>query len=114
MKFVSIYKYDPGTQTGPPSDENIAQMGQLIGEMMAAGVLVDTGGVMPTSVSMRVRREGERISSTDGPFTESKEVVGGFAVFNVATKDEAIAWTRRFLERAGDGVCELIEVTSAP
>jgi hypothetical protein len=114
MKFVSIFKYDPSAKTGPPSDENMAKMGHLIGEMMASGALVDTGGVLPTGVSMRVRREGDRVSSIDGPFAESKEVVGGYAVFDVATKDEVLALTRRFLDIAGDGVCELIEVTSAP
>lgn len=91
----------------------MATMGALINEMRAAGVLVDTGGVMPTSVSMRIRREGENVSITDGPFTESKEVSGGFAVLNVASKEEAIAWTRRFLALTGDGVTELFEVTSA-
>jgi hypothetical protein len=53
------------------------------------------------------------VSVTDGPFSESKEVVGGFAVLNVASKEEAIAWTRRFLALTGDGITELFEVTSA-
>jgi hypothetical protein len=112
MKFVSIYKIDPGKLSGPHSEHEMAEMGRLIAEMKAAGVLIDTGGVRPTSTSMHVRRSGSRIDVTDGPYTEAKEVIGGFAVLDVSSKDEAIAWTRRFLECAGDGVAELTEVTS--
>ncbi len=113
MKFVTIYKFDPTTAT-PPDEKTYAEMGRLIAEMRAAGVLVDTGGVMPNGTNARVRRSGSQIAVTDGPFTESKEIVGGFAVLDVPSKDDAIAWTRRFLECAGDGVSELIEVTPAP
>jgi hypothetical protein len=114
MKFVSIFKFDPSATTEGPSECEMAAMGALIGEMRAAGVLVDTGGVMPTSVSMRVRRDGAQTTVTDGPFTESKEVVGGFAVLDVASKDEALAWTRRFLDCVGNGVTELFEVSTVP
>jgi len=86
-------------------------MGRLIGEMMNAGVLLDTGGVMQDGESFRMRRAGASVSLTDGPFTESKEVIGGFAVLQVQSKDEATAWTRRFLECAGDGLVELHEVS---
>jgi hypothetical protein len=114
MKFLSVFKYDPSTQTVPPSDEEQSQMGSLIGEMIGAGVLVDTGGVEPTGTSFRMRRSGANVAVTDGPFTESKEVVGGFAVLNVSSREEALKWTRRFLDCATDGVCELIEVTGPP
>jgi hypothetical protein len=114
VKFVSILKLDPKSAAKPPSEKNFAAMGQLIGEMQAAGVLVDTGGVLPGSTSLRVRREDGAVTVTDGPFAETKEVVGGFAVFDVQSKDEVIAWTRRFLDCAGDGVTEIHEVTGAP
>jgi hypothetical protein len=114
MKFVSIFKFDPLAMTERPSEAEMATMGALIGEMRAAGVLVDTGGVMPTSVSMRVKRDGAQTTVTDGPFAESKEVVGGFAVLDVTSKDEALAWTGRFLDCAGNGVCELFEVSTVP
>ncbi len=114
MKFVSIFRFDPSSHSGPPDDRQMAEMGRLIGEMRAAGVLVDTGGVMPNGASIRVRRSGAQFAVTDGPFTETKEVVGGFAVLDVPSRDEALAWTRRFLDCAGDGVTELFEVTSAP
>lgn len=114
MKFLSVFKYDPSSKSGAPSDEEMARMGQLIGEMSAAGVLVDTGGVEPTGIGMRVRRTGANVAVTDGPFAESKEVVGGFGVLNVSSREEALVWTRRFLDCVGDGECELIEVTGAP
>jgi hypothetical protein len=111
MKFVSIWKVDQARLcAGPPSQEEYAKMGALIGEMMQAGVLMDTGGVMSGGASMRVRRAGSHVTVTDGPFTESKEVVGGYAVFNVKSKEEAIEWTRRFVECAGDGEAELHEL----
>ncbi|HEV8020787.1 MAG TPA: YciI family protein [Candidatus Lustribacter sp.] len=113
MKFVTIFKFDP-ERAAPPDEKAYAEMGRLIAEMRDAGVLVDTGGVMPNGTSARVRRSGSHIAVTDGPFTESKEIVGGFAVLDVPSKDDAVAWTRRFLECAGDGVSELIEVTPTP
>jgi hypothetical protein len=111
MKFVSIWKVDPKAFDHPPSQEQYAKMGALIGEMTGAGVLLDGGGVMAGGASMRVRRAGPKVSVTDGPFTESKEVIGGFALMSVKSKEEAIEWTRRFVECAGDGEAELHEVT---
>jgi len=73
MKIVSIFKYD-ASKNAVPTQEDQQRMGALIGEMMGAGVLVDTGGVMPTSVSFRVRRTAADYSVTDGPFAESIEV----------------------------------------
>lgn len=109
MKFVSIFRSDPAKMADRQPDYET--MAALIDEMRTAGILVDTGGVIPSGVSMRVRRDGDRITATDGPFTEAKELVGGFAVLNVQSKDEAIAWIRRFLDVTGDGVTELHEVT---
>jgi hypothetical protein len=114
MRFVSIYKLSPDRFAAPASEAEMTAMGRLIGEMQAAGVLIDTGGTAPTDVSLRVRRAGSQTTVTDGPFTESKEVIGGYAVLDVQSKDEAILWTRRFLDCAGDGVVELMEVTSGP
>ena len=115
MKFVSIFKLDPSTfSAGPPDEKTIVAMDRLVKEMMESGVLVDTGGVLPAGASMRVQRSGERLTVTDGPFTESKEIVGGFAVLQVHSKDEALACTRRFLEVVGSGTCELHEVSEKP
>jgi hypothetical protein len=111
MKFVSIWKPDPQAYLAEPSEQQMEAMGQLIGELMSAGVLLDTGGVSDGGSSLRVRRTGGKVTVTDGPFAESKELVGGFAVFKVNSKDEAIALTSRFLEIAGDGISELHEVS---
>ena len=114
MKFVSIFKLDPAAPLGPPDEAGMRAMGALIGELMAAGKLVDTGGILPQGDSMRVQRAGGRTTVTDGPFTETKELIGGFAVFQVQSKDEAIECTRRFLDLVGAGACELHEVSETP
>ena len=96
----------------PPTPEMIAKMGKLIEEMKTAGALVDTGGIIPNGIRARVRANGNgSVNVTDGPFAETKEVVGGFAVFEVASKDEVLKWTERFLALTGTGEVELIEVT---
>jgi hypothetical protein len=110
MKFVSIWKPDPAVWAAEPDEAHMAAMGRLIGELMSAGVLLDTGGVTDGGSSLRVQRAGGKFSVTDGPFTETKELVGGFAVFKVNSREEAITLTRRFLEIAGDGTSELHEV----
>jgi hypothetical protein len=107
VKFISIYTISPEAAAAPPSEKTMAAMGALIGEMQQTGVLLDFGGTGGGGMELRVRKSGSEMTVTDGPFTETKEVVGGFAVLNVATRDEALAWTKRFLECAGDGVSEL-------
>ncbi|QIP85115.1 transcriptional regulator [Streptomyces sp. Tu 2975] len=74
------------------------QMGALLEEMTKAGVMLDTAGLMPTSDGTRVNWSGGTISYTDGPFTETKEVVGGYAIVQCKDKAEALEWAKRFLE----------------
>jgi hypothetical protein len=112
MKILSIWSFDPATKQ-PPTQEQMQQMGALITELKNSGVLIDTGGAMDGSLELRYARKSGKDTVTDGPFAESKEVVGGFALFEVPNRDEALAFTRRFLDVAGDGTCELHEVTSA-
>jgi hypothetical protein len=110
MRFLSIYQ---AQETGiPPTTEEMAKMGQLIEEMTNAGTLVATEGCLPTSKGARVRRSGGKVTVTDGPFTESKEVVAGFALLEAKSKEHAIELTRRFLEVAGDGECEVRQVAT--
>jgi hypothetical protein len=111
MKFVSIWKPDPSVWTAEPDEKQMAAMGELIGELMSAGVLLDTGGVSDGGSSLRVKLAGGQVTVTDGPFAETKEVVGGFAIFKVNSREEAVALTRRFLAIAGDGMSELHEVS---
>lgn len=105
MRFLSIYKTVERSE--PPCSEEMATMGKLIQEGMQAGWLVATEGCLPTSMGARVRRSGGKLTLRDGPFAESKEVVGGFAILQANSKEEAIELTRRFLSIAGDGECEL-------
>jgi hypothetical protein len=77
-------------------------MGPLIDEWMKSGKLIRTAGLRPTKEGFRVRSEHGKISLTDGPFTESKEVIGGYAVLEASSREEAVALTKRFLEIHGD------------
>jgi hypothetical protein len=105
MRFLSIYRT---AETGePPTPEMMAAMGQLVEEMTSSGVLLATEGCLPSALGARVRLASGNITVTDGPFTESKELVAGFALLEVGSKEEAIEHTRRFLQICGDGECEL-------
>jgi hypothetical protein len=108
MKFLSIYK--TVERNTPPCTEEIGTMGKLIEEGFKAGWLVATEGCMPTKLGARVRKSGSDITVTDGPFSEAKEVVGGFAILKADSKEEAIEMTRKFLKLAGDGECELRQI----
>jgi hypothetical protein len=105
MKFLSIYK--TAERSTPPSPEEMATMGRLIEEGFSKGWLLGTEGCLPSALGARVRRSDGKISVTDGPFTEAKELVGGFALLKADSKEEAIELTRQFLKVAGDGECEL-------
>ena len=111
MRFLSIYK--TVERNTPPTAEEMATMGKLIGDSMKAGFLLATEGCMPTALGARVRRSSGKVSVTDGPFTESKEVVGGFAILKADSKEEAIEMARQFLAIAGDGECELRQIYEA-
>ena len=112
MRVLAVYR---AVETGiPPSAENMAAMGKLIDEMSKAGVLLATEGCLPSSRGARVRISGGKFTVTDGPFSETKEVIGGFALFQVKSKEEAIEWTKRFLKLAGDGESEIREIYEAP
>ena len=108
MKFLSIYK--TVERNTPPAQQEMAAMGKLIEEGMKAGWLVATEGCLPTALGARVRRTGDKLVVTDGPFTETKEVVGGFAILKANSKAEAIELARQFLKIAGEGECELRQV----
>ena len=105
MKFLSIYK--TAERNTPPSQQEIATMGKLVEEGMKSGRLLGTEGCLPSALGARVRKSSGNISVTDGPFTESKEVIGGFAILQANSKEEAIQLAKDFLKVAGDGECEL-------
>lgn len=108
MRYLSIYK--TAEAVAPPTPEQMAEMGKLIEEMTRTGVLLATEGCLPTAKGARVRKSGGKMTVTDGPFTEAKEVVAGFALLEAKSKQDAIELTKRFLGVAGDGECEIREV----
>ena len=111
MRFLSIFK--TVERNSPPTQEEMAAMGKLIEEGMKEGWLLATEGCLPTALGARVRKSGGKVSVTDGPFTEAKELVGGFAILKVNSKQEAIELARKFLLVAGEGECELRQLYEA-
>jgi hypothetical protein len=111
MRFLSIYKtVERGV---PPSPEEMAEMGKRIEEGMKAGFLLAVEGCMPSALGARVRLSNGKLTVTDGPFIESKEVVGGLAILQANSKEEAIERVKQFLSFAGDGECELRQLFEA-
>jgi hypothetical protein len=99
--------YKSVERNAPPTAEEMAAMGKLIEEGMKAGWLLATEGCLPSALGARVRRSGGNVTVTDGPFTEAKEVVGGFAILKADSKEEAIQLAKDFLKVVGEGECEL-------
>jgi hypothetical protein len=99
MRFITMIKATKEYEQGlPPSPELLETMGKLTAEMTAAGVLLSAEGLAPSAAGTRVRYSRGRRSVIDGPFTEAKELVGGFAILQAASKDEAIALAQRVVE----------------
>lgn len=96
MKFMTIVKRPENF--GPPPKALMDGIMQLGIEAAQAGVFVSMGGLMPSAASSRIRISKGKLAITDGPFTETKEIVGGFAIYETQTKDEAVAWARRFMD----------------
>jgi hypothetical protein len=106
MRFMSIYK--TRERNTPPTAEEMKRMGQFTEEMMKSGVLIDSGGCLGSALGARVRADAGKLSVVDGPFTETKEVIAGFAILECASKAEAIELSKRFLTVAGgDGESEV-------
>ena len=112
MRFLSMIRVQEDTGK-MPSERLMTEMGKLMTEMKASGKLLDTAGLAPTADGKRVRLRGGRISIVDGPFTETKEVIGGYAILETDTKEEAIEVTKRFLLVHGDAwelECEVRQI----
>jgi len=99
MRFMMMIKTP---EAGPPSVELLAAVGKLSQEMAAAGVLLEAGGLASSAKGARVRLAGAKVTVLDGPFTESKEVIGGFAILQAASKADAIELGRRFMQVHAD------------
>ena len=96
MRFMTIVKTrENAEQPSPALIEAIMKLGE---DASKKGVMVEMEGLLPTAAGARARLANGKITVTDGPFSEAKEVIGGFAVDDVASKQEAMEWTRKFLE----------------
>ncbi len=101
MRFLSMIRIDEnGGQL--PNEQLMNDMGKLIDEMTGEGVLIRTAGLRATAEGVRVRLRSGKLSKVDGPFTETKEVVGGFAILEAESMKQAIELTQRFLRIHGD------------
>jgi hypothetical protein len=101
MRFISMIRIEENTGQ-VPSEQLMGDMGKLIEELTRAGQLISTAGLRPTAEGVRVRLRRGKLSVVDGPFAETKEVIGGYAILEAKSKEEAIALTQRFLKIHGD------------
>ena len=114
MRFLSIHSARE-TNT-PPRPGLVEDVGRLMHRGFTEGWLISAEGCLPSALGARVRRDGTLATVTDGPFSETKEVVGGFAIFEAASKEEAVKLAHDFLAVIGDGACEIrpLYESSAP
>jgi hypothetical protein len=109
MKFMALYR--PGREGVAPPPQ--AEMEKLVEEQTRAGILIATGGFEESAKGARVRIAGGAFTVTDGPFTETKELITGFAIVRVASKAEAIKECKRFLALMVEGECEVRQMFDA-
>ncbi len=108
MRYMMIVKGDENfAASGPPPMELMEAIGKLGEEATKAGKMVSMGGLHHSSKGATIRLKGGKLITTDGPFTEAKEVVGGFAILNAKSREEVLELNKRFLNVAGDGECEI-------
>ena len=98
MKFLMMIKHAEQTTPFHPPQSLMDAMGAFVGEGLAKGWLKDTAGLKPTKSAVRIRSKGGKLIVTDGPFTEVKEIVGGYAIVETATREEAMEIAHQFME----------------
>jgi hypothetical protein len=103
MQFLMFYTPSSSRPAGPPSQEYMDEMNRLIETSMKSGELLATGGLTPLLDGARVAQTAGKITITDGPYIESTEIIGGFALFELPSKEAAIESSKNFLKIAGDG-----------
>ena len=110
MLFFSLFT-PAAPPNGPPDPEHMAEMGRLMQELTRAGVLVTTGGIKSRDTGMKVVRRQDKFSFEDGPVTGSSLMpAAGYALLRAGSREELAQHVRRFMQLAGDGTCEIIEV----
>jgi hypothetical protein len=112
MRFLSIYKNVE--RNTPPTPEEMAKVGKMVEEGMKSGWLLATEGCLPSVMGARVRISDGKLTVTDGPFTESKEVIGGFAILKADSKEHAIQMAKDFLQVMGQGETEVRQLFDTP
>ena len=111
MRYMIIVKATKDSEAGVmPSEQLIAAMAKFHEELAAAGVLLDASGLQASSKGWRIKYSGDKRALMDGPFSETKELIAGYTLIKVASKAEAIEWTKRFPNPAGEGNEAEIEV----
>ena len=111
MRFMILVKATRDSEAGVmPSEALLKEMIDFHGELAKAGVLVDGSGLQASSKGWRIKYDGKQRSFVDGPFAETKELVAGYTIINVKSREEAIAWTKRFPNPSIDGGKGEIEV----
>lgn len=108
MKFLLTYAQDPTLP--PPTPEKMAAIGAFTEKNIKAGIVVMTGGLVRPSHGIQLRSVGGKAQVIDGPFAETKELIDGFALVEVRDKDHAVAVAKEFMELAGDGLGEVLQV----
>jgi hypothetical protein len=112
MRFVLMYR--PDQKEGTPMDpQKMAALGKLCEEMMKAGVMLTSAGLQPSFKGARVRLAKGKVSVTDGPFAEAKELIAGLNLVEVKSREEAIELAKRFITIAGEGETEIRQVFEA-
>jgi hypothetical protein len=113
MRFISVCTVNPTSRL--PTEAEMASMHKLIVEGMKAGWLIECEGVTFGTTGVRVHKAASgEVTVTDGPFAETKEVLGGYALLNAASKEEAVEHTRRFLDHVGQGTWETYQLFEMP
>ena len=103
MRFMMMVKGDENYEAGrPPSQELMAAIGKLSEDAIKSGQLVDMGGLLPSSKGALVRVGGGELTVTDGPFSEAKELIGGYAIFQLDSKERAIQLGKDFMKLHAD------------
>lgn len=112
MKFLMTYQQNPNVP--PPTPEQMMKIGAYTERNIKAGVVKMTGGLVRPTRGIQIRCEGGKVSVTDGPFAETKELIDGFALIEVASREQAVALATEFMQLAGDGTGEILQVFDPP
>ena len=111
MKFMILVKATRDSEAGVmPTEKLLADMAAYHEELVKAGILVDASGLQRSEKGWRIRYSGNKRTVVDGPFTETKDLVAGYTVINVSSREEALEWTKRFPNPSIDGGAAEIEV----